>query len=208
MTTAYDNVTALTVAAFTQMASSDQPAPGGGAVAGVVASLAAALAGMAGRFAEKEAPMPSAFSALVERADELRTQCCGVADADARAYTAFAAARRTPTDDGGARRRLAMRVARDAAAGPPLALAKAAREIADIGLVMVEGSPRLRSDACAAALFASAAATVSAILVNENISLDDSDARLAQANEYAAAAADAARRALAVVRPHDQALAP
>jgi formiminotetrahydrofolate cyclodeaminase len=187
---AYKNVTTLTVSAFAEMASSDSAAPGGGAVAGVVAGLAAALAAMAGRFALKHATDPTSFGALVNRADELRSRCCDLADADTRAYAAFAAARQMSTGAGGEQRRLAMQAARGAAAAPP-------REIADIGLELVTaGNPHLRSDACAAALFASAAARVSAILVDLNISADGTDPGLAQANQHARAAATAAQRAL------------
>ena len=197
MSPAYKNVTTLTVSAFAEMASSDSAAPGGGAVAGVVAGLAAALAAMAGRFALKHATDPTSFGALVNRADELRSRCCDLADADTRAYAAFAAARQMSTGDGGEQRRLAMQAARAAAAAPPLELARAASEIADIGLELVTaGNPHLRSDACAAALFASAAARVSAILVDLNVSADGTDPGLAQANQHARAAATAAQRAL------------
>lgn len=196
MAAATDDVTALTVSAFAEMVSSDNPVPGGGAVAGVVAGLAASLAGMAGRYALKHTSDPGTLGALVARADELRLQCCELADADTHAYAAFAAAQQIPSEDGGHRRRLAMQAARDAAAAPPLELADAAREIAAIGLELVDsGSPHLRSDACAAALFAAAAAATSAILVGVNVSPDSSDIRLAKANQCASAATLAARQA-------------
>jgi formiminotetrahydrofolate cyclodeaminase len=165
-------------------------------VAGVVASLAAALAGMGGRFSVRSEADQAAICALVRRADKLRLQCCDLADADTRAYAAFAQARQISTDDGGMQRRMAMQAARNAAVMPPLELAKTAREIADVGLELVSmGNPDLRSDACAAVLFASAAAAASAILVRANITAGAVNAQAAQANAHAEAAARAARQA-------------
>jgi hypothetical protein len=91
MTTAYDTVTALSVSSFSEATSTDNPTPGGGAVAGVVAGLAAALAGMAGRFAVKRDVGGAAKGALVGRADDLRKRCCELADADSYVYATFEA---------------------------------------------------------------------------------------------------------------------
>ena len=70
------------------------PAPGGGAVAAVAASLAAGLTAMAARFA------PDGWergSEIVRRAEELRARAEPLADADAAAYGAFMAARTPET---------------------------------------------------------------------------------------------------------------
>src|ERR1700694_289941 len=176
-----ENISAMTVSSFAEATSTDSPTPGGGAVCGATAALAAALAGMAGRFALKRDIGGTEMSDMVSRADALRSRCCDLADADAHAYAAFAAARQAPDR---ASRRAAMDTAREQAAQPPLELAGAAREIADIGLKLVSaGNPNLRSDACAAALLASAAATASAILVGVNVGPQLSDIRLRQATD-------------------------
>ncbi|MDV3129946.1 cyclodeaminase/cyclohydrolase family protein [Mycobacterium sp. 21AC1] len=194
MTTSEGPLLAVSVSAFAEMVSDDSPVPGGGAVAGVVAGLGAALAAMAGRFAIKSATDSAGHRVLVDRAEELRNRCCSLADADARAYTEVAAAQRIPVDDGGDSRREAMAVAKAAAVIPPSKLADAAREIAEIGLELVNsGSPHLRSDAYAASVFASAAASVAAVLVRVNAR--DDDIRLTQAHADAAAAVRTANQA-------------
>jgi formiminotetrahydrofolate cyclodeaminase len=198
VTASHDHIGALTVSGLSDLVSGDSPAPGGGTVVGVVAGLAASLAAMAGRFALKRADDQATIEGLTQRADELRLRCCDLADDDMKAYAAFAAAHRMSTDDGRARRE-AMAAAQEAAAVPPAELAMIAREIAVIGLRLVhEGNPHLRSDACAAAIFASAASSVAAMLVGENTVCGDSQV-LFKARVDAAAAASAARSATEAV---------
>lgn len=198
MTTSEGPLLTVSLSAFAEMVAGEGPAPGGGAVAGVVAGLGAALAAMAGGFAIRSATDPSAHGVLLDRAEELQDRCYRLAEADARAYAEFAAARLTPVDDGGGSRRKAMSVARAAAVIPPLKLADAAREIAEIGLELVNsGSPHLRSDAYAASVFASAAASVAAALISVNAS--DDDIWLMQAHADAAAAACAASQAAGAI---------
>ena len=200
MTPINKHVTAQTVSDFAEMASDGNPTPGGGAVAGVVAALAASLVGMAGRFALNHLGDLAQHRALVRRADELRLRCCELAEADTRAYAAYAAAQQTPADNGGYVRRSAMAAARKEAAGPPSELASAARELAEIGLELVRfGNPHLRSDACAAALFASAAAQAAAMFVGVNTLKDEPRRQLNEAYRSAAAANLAAHRAAEAV---------
>ena len=87
------------------------PAPGGGSVAAVAASLAAGLTAMAARFAPEDWERRAE---VVGRAEELRARLEPLADADAEAYGAFMADRsaatlesdcRDPARDRGARRR-------------------------------------------------------------------------------------------------------
>jgi formiminotetrahydrofolate cyclodeaminase len=192
-------VSAMSITSLADILASDAPAPGGGAAAGVITALAGALAGMAGRFAAKGRTEAEAegFTALVSRADELRIRAQHIADADARVYTDYVAAARLPAGADGEPRASARERARDAVIAVPLELAEVAREAAEIGLRLVEsGNPRLRSDACAAALFASAAATFSAILVGENLAGDELDDRLARVNQHAVAARAAANEAI------------
>ena len=153
------------------------PAPGGGAVAAVVAALAAGLTAMAARFA------PDAWerrAEVVGRAEELRARLEPLADADAEAYGAFIAERSAEAVD----RIVAI----------PLELAEIAAELAGLAaLVAVEGNPNVTGDAAAGADLAAAAASVAARLVA--INAGEGDARTRQARQLAESAAEAAAQA-------------
>ena len=151
------------------------PAPGGGAVAAVVASLAAGLTAMAARFApdgwERRAE-------VVGRAEELRTRVEPLADADAEAYGAFIADR-SPEN-----------VERIVAI--PFELAEVAAEVAELAaLVASDGNPNVSGDASAGADLSAAAASIAARLVA--INARDGDARVGEAALLAKRAARAAR---------------
>jgi len=152
------------------------PAPGGGAVAAVVASLAAGLTAMAARFA------PEAWESratVVGRAEELRARVEPLADADAEAYDAFMA---DPSDQNVER-----------IVTIPFELTESAAEIAALAaLVAVEGNPNVSGDASAGADLAAAAASVAARLVAINARADDQ--RVQQAAALAERAANAAAR--------------
>jgi formiminotetrahydrofolate cyclodeaminase len=155
------------------------PAPGGGAVAAVVASLAAGLTAMAARFAP-ETWEPRA--AVIGRAEELRARVEPLADADAEAYGAFMA---EPTDENVER-----------IVTIPFELAESAAELAELAaLVAAEGNSNVRGDASAGADLAAAAASVGARLVAINARTDDE--RVQQSRALAARAASAAERASA-----------
>jgi formiminotetrahydrofolate cyclodeaminase len=155
------------------------PAPGGGAVAAIVASLAAGLTAMAARFAPAEWE-PRA--AVVGRAEELRARVEPLADADAEAYGAFMA---EPSDENVER-----------IVTIPFELAESAAEIAELAaLVAAEGNPNVSGDASAGADLAAAASSVAARLVAINARVDDE--RIQQAHELAVRAASAAARSSA-----------
>ena len=103
------------------------PAPGGGAVAVIAASLAAGLTAMAARFAPDEWERRAE---VVGRAEELRARVEPLADADAEAYGAFMADR---TDEN-VERIIAI----------PFELAEIAAEVAELAaLVAAEGNPNV-----------------------------------------------------------------
>ena len=130
------------------------PAPGGGAVAAIAASLAAGLTAMAARFAPDEWERRAE---VVGRAEELRARVEPLADADAEAYGAFMADR---TDEN-VERIIAI----------PFELAEIAAEVAELAaLVAAEGNPNVTGDAAAGADLAAAAASVGARLVRINAS--------------------------------------
>jgi formiminotetrahydrofolate cyclodeaminase len=146
------------------------PAPGGGAVAAIAASLAAGLTAMAARFAPDEW---ESRAEVVGRAEAR-------ADADAKAYGAFMAER---TDES-VERIIAI----------PFDLAEVAAEVAELAaLVAAEGNPNLTGDAAAGADLAAAAASVGARLVRINASTGDE--RVEEARALAERAAQAARGA-------------
>ena len=152
------------------------PAPGGGAVAAIAASLAAGLTAMAARFAPDEWERRAE---VVGRAEELRARVEPLADADAEAYGAFMAER----SDENVERIVAI----------PYELTEAAAEIAELAaLVATEGNPNVTGDAAAGADLAAAAASVGARLVRINAA--SADERVAESAALAERAAVAARR--------------
>jgi formiminotetrahydrofolate cyclodeaminase len=152
------------------------PAPGGGAVAVVVASLAAGLTAMAARFAPDEWERRAE---VVGRAEELRALVEPLADADAEAYGAFMAERSAENLE----RIVAI----------PFDLAEIAAEVARLAaLVACDGNPNVSGDAAAGADLAAAAASVAARLVA--INARPGDERVERARELAVRAAAAATR--------------
>jgi formiminotetrahydrofolate cyclodeaminase len=153
------------------------PAPGGGAVAAVVLSLAAGLTAMAARFAADEWVRRAE---IVGRAEELRARAEPLADADADAYGAFMAER---TDEN---------VERIVAI--PFELVEIAAEVAELAaIVAADGNPNVSGDAAAGADMAAAVASIAARLVG--INARSGDVRIDEARRNAAGAAFAAGRA-------------
>jgi methenyltetrahydrofolate cyclohydrolase len=192
------SVSSRSVGDFLEALASEEPAPGGGAVSGITAALAAGLAAMAGRYALRQDPDSALFADLITRTDSLRTRAVALADADADAYGRYVAATRLPRDPDPEQRRVAIRAALDAAANVPAELGRLAAEVAEIGEELaISGNPHLRSDASTASLLAAAAAGGAAIFVEVNLSTHPDDARITAVREHAATAAAAARRAVA-----------
>ena len=165
-----------TTTGFLDAVAARTPAPGGGAGAAFACALAAALVEMAARFAE--------LDEAAARAAALRAEVLRLREDDLAAYAPVLEALALPRDDP----ERAARVARasSAAAGPPLAIAEAAAEVAALGRdVAGAGKPALRGDALAGADLAAGAARAAARLVEINV---PGDARAERAR-------DAARRA-------------
>jgi methenyltetrahydrofolate cyclohydrolase len=174
-----------TLAGFLDDVGAKTSAPGGGAVAAVAVSLAAALAEMAAEFSGKQwdgAPEAAA------RARELRIRAMPLAEADAEAYGAVIAARGTPAYDEALSR----------AADVPLAIAQAAADVGELAAELAaSGNQNLRGDASTSALLAEAAARAAANLVEINLAEKSRDQRIVRARELASSAGAAAKRALA-----------
>ncbi len=177
----------LRVADLLDAVAAREPAPGGGAVAALAAALAAGLVSMANRFSEVGA----------ERPEELRAAAAVLADADAAAYDSYLRAARSARRSGD---RDAARAALDAATDVPLAVLDVAAEVARLAAaVTADGNQRLRGDATAAVLMASAAAEIAAVLVRENVGAGDPRAvqAVTRAAEVRALASSASGQALA-----------
>ncbi len=178
---------------FLDAIAAETPAPGGGAVAAVVAGAAAGLVAMAGRFSLEQW---DDAAAVVERADELRRQLAPLAPADAQAFEEVLTAMRLPKDLEPEVRNATIAHALARAAEIPLEIAKEASEVAALGALVAEnGNVNLRGDAVAGALLAEAAVRVAANLVEINLGTSAHDARVVRAREHVAAAAAAAERA-------------
>ena len=155
------------------------PAPGGGAVAAIVAALAAGLTAMAARFAPDDWERRAE---VVGRAEELRAGVEALADADAEAYGAFMA-ERTPESV-------------DRIIEIPFELTEIAAELAELAaLVATEGNPNVTGDAAAGADLAAAATSIGARLVRINAL--PGDERVDAARALVERAAKAARGAAA-----------
>lgn len=159
-------------------------APGGGAVAGVVAALAGALTGMCARFSAGDQVD------LARRADDLGAMAVDLAQADLAVYAAYARARRSARED-------VVAAALDEAVRIPLEMARVAAELAELAAGLARsGNPNLRGDATAAVLMGAAAARAGAVLVCENLAGSSGDPRLVRAAAIVASASAAERSAL------------
>jgi len=132
----------MSVREFVDELSSDSPAPGGGSVAALAASMGAALAAMVAVISHSRKGFESKhgeLDAIATRAQTLKDQLLGAVDADTAAFERLLEAMRLPKDDPG--RDAAMANATVGATEVPLGVLEACpevielcREIARIGL--------------------------------------------------------------------------
>ncbi len=160
----------LTVSDFAGRLASDEPTPGGGAAAGLTASLAAALVAMVSRHTigrPRYAAVQERVTRTVAEADELRAACQALMDADAVAFRVVSAAYKLPKED--PVRAEQVQAGLRQATEVPLELMRMCRRIAtlaeDIGRI---GNQTLAGDATTAAILARAAAQASAVNVRSN----------------------------------------
>jgi formiminotetrahydrofolate cyclodeaminase len=155
-------------------------APGGGAVAAVVVSLAAALAGMVARFSEKQ--LGAEAGELARQADEVRETAGPLAQEDAEAYASYLEAVRRPEDD--PERDAALAQATDRSADVPLRIAESGASVIALADDLGErGNRMLSGDAFAARELARAAARTAANLVVVNLGNRNDDERVRRARE-------------------------
>jgi formiminotetrahydrofolate cyclodeaminase len=119
----------LTLSEFAERLASAEPVPGGGSASAIAGALAASLVAMVARLS-LDRPKYEAYRATNERglelADAARARLLTLADADARAYAGFSAARKLPreTADDQAARESATNAAARAASDVPLAVVR------------------------------------------------------------------------------------
>lgn len=171
---------------FVERIADETPAPGAGSTAAIVLSMAAALVEMAARFSHAW----DGAAAAAAGARALRERALPLAERDAEQYAPVLEA---------AGRDEELRTALTDASVVPLELAQTGAEVAELGAVVAaSGNRNLRGDAAAGAVLAAAAASAAANLVAINLagSPGDDGAARAAADAFAAAAANAADRAL------------
>jgi len=120
-------LTDLSLSALTKAIAAKTPAPGGGAAAAAAAAQGAALLHMVGAYSASQAPAelePSPAEALQAQAHRCAQEFLTLLEADAKAYTAVAAALSRSKED--PRRPQAIRTACARACQPPARLAEEA----------------------------------------------------------------------------------
>ncbi len=172
------------------------PAPGAGAVAGIVTAMAAALIASAARRSTEWAE----GRGVSAQAQALRSRVEKLAEANEQAYLDAIALLEVVGDGTG--RDAAIGKALDTAAELPLAIAEAAYDVATLGAEAAEHAvARGAEDAAAASQLAEAAAHAAASLVAANLVSSPGDERVVHAQKLAAAATVAAKRAVAATAP-------
>jgi formiminotetrahydrofolate cyclodeaminase len=167
--------------------------PGGGSVAALSTALAASLLA---KIARTSTAWPDSRG-VVAQAESLRDRAAPLAQATAEEYEAALQARE---DEGepGERRDFALGRAYARAAEPPLQIARAAADVAELAVVVARnGDPAFHADAVIAALLAAAAASSAAELVGVNLTASARDERVREAERLAESAARAAEEARA-----------
>jgi formiminotetrahydrofolate cyclodeaminase len=163
-----------TVGTFLDELAARAPAPGGGAVAALHGAQAGALLSMVARYSDgpRYAEHAETISSVLASAEELRAECVRLAEADAVAFGAVAAAYRLPRDtaEAASARSAAIAAALTTAAGPPASVVAAATRLIDLAELLRPASNRsVIADVAAAAEAARAAAATARINVEVNL---------------------------------------
>lgn len=165
----------LTVKGFVEELASDSPAPGGGSVAALVASLGAALTSMVASLTvgkKKYSENWEAMEAVRSKGDELHARLLKLMEADTEAFNAFMAAMKLPkaTDEEKAIRSEAMQKATRGAIDVPFDTLRCCADVVDLAATAAEkGNPNAITDAGTAAVLARAAAVSAAYNVKINL---------------------------------------
>jgi len=188
-----DDLLTLSVDELLDALASDSGPPAGGSAAALIVAMAAGVTGMTARVSRGRWDEAAGAAA---QADALRARVAPLAEADATAYASALGAMRSTGAAGSDGRDELIGEALARAAEPPLQIALAAADVAELAaLTAGECNPDLRADAVAAALYADAGAGAAARMVEVNLATVEGDPRLDEAREAAGRARAAAARA-------------
>jgi methenyltetrahydrofolate cyclohydrolase len=187
----------LSVRGLLDEIANEGPTPGGGSIAAVTGAAAAGLVEMAARNSRDW----ELAGAVVAQAKVLRERLAELAPLNDEVYEqALAALSLHEEIDRGSRRAL-IGTSLERAAAFPLGIAESASSVAELAAVVAEeGDPQVRGDAAAAAMLALGATRAAAHLVEINLGVLEHDERLVRATRFAADAAAASARTLAVAQ--------
>lgn len=180
----------LTLAEWLDELAGARAAPGGGSALAIAVANAAAVLAMAARVSDS--------GGHAAQAEALRARIAPLAQLDAETYEAALAVRDAARDLKEEQRDWRIGQAFSRAAEPPLEIARAALDVAELAEELARnGSPAIRADAIAAASLAAGAAQGCVAMVEVNLTALETDPRIGEARRLAEAAATAAHRASA-----------
>jgi glutamate formiminotransferase/formiminotetrahydrofolate cyclodeaminase len=165
----------MKVKEFVDELASSSPAPGGGSVAALSASLGAALVAMVSALTvgkEKHRENWEIMEKTGKEATELKKRLLELMEADTEAFNTFMAALKMPkgTEEEKNRRKEAIQEATKGAIDVPLKTLRACRDVAALaGTACGKGNPNAVSDAGTAAIMAQAAGKAAAYNVKINL---------------------------------------
>ena len=168
--TVTDPIVARTLSRFLHEVASKQPAPGGGAVAGVAGALASSLGRMVAAYSIGKRGLESE-QATIERLEKdlakIQSRLMELADADAKAYGVLNALMKL---DSGHPERATIGEAAAAAAGVPLEVVRLCAQTLELAEELAPRSNEwLRSDLAITAILAEAGARSASWMVEANL---------------------------------------
>jgi len=194
----------LTLDALIELVATPVPAPAGGSVAAIAATMAAALAAMTARLSVGHW---EAAGAAAAQAQALRARLAPLAREDAVAYLkALDRMRPAGREDDSEAEEAGVRDARIAAAltdaaAVPLRIAEASADVAELAADIAHyGNPAVAADAATAVSLACAAAQAAAHIVSVNLRVTSEDEVARTARRAVEAAEAASQRAFAAGR--------
>jgi formiminotetrahydrofolate cyclodeaminase len=180
----------LTLADWLDELAAARAAPGGGSALAFAVANAAAVLTMAARVSDA--------GGLAAQAEALRTRAAPLAQVDADTYAAALDVRDAANELRQEQRDWEIGKAFARAAEPPLEIARAAADVAELAAELaLNASPAVRADVVAAAALAAGAARGCVTMVEVNLTAIEGDPRVVEASRLADAAGAAAARAAA-----------
>jgi methenyltetrahydrofolate cyclohydrolase len=157
-----------TIAAFLERLAAREPVPGGGATAALHAAQAAALLAMVARYSDGARYDAALMGQVVSEADALRSRALDLAEADAAAFGAVAAAYQLPRSADGRAEAIAAALA--GAARPPADVIRLAVMLIPLAEGLLAGGNRnVITDVGAAAEAARAAVVTARLNIEVNL---------------------------------------